>query len=138
MFSFLANLVDSLGFWISILMIGFIVYAILYTKFHKKKPKKWVKPETSEKVQNFINFFSSVVGGAAGTKENIDDARKSRDSSPGLHEASKYGAVRRDEYGNLRRADGSVVDLAAEAVKEQTKAIERQTAELKKQTKNRR
>ena len=61
MFSFLANLVDSLGFWISILMIGFIVYAILYTKFHKKKPKKWVKPETSEKVQHFINFFSSDI-----------------------------------------------------------------------------
>lgn len=91
----------------------------------KEKRKKKLLEQTSKNSnycstrQNYYsssNYTSSVPYKRRG--KTIEELSNSR---PSLDEITKYGAVRRDEYGNLYTAGGTVIDKAAEELKKQSK-----------------
>lgn len=93
-------------------------------KQEEKRKKKLIEQtsknsnyySTRQNYYSSSNYTSSVPYKRRG--KTIEELSNSR---PSLDEVIKYGAVRRDKYGNLYTAGGTVIDKAAEELKKQSK-----------------
>ena len=98
--------------------VAIIVWNIIRNVLLKKIPKKKLMSyETAEKFSNIFNKVLDVFSTSSGSSSS-SDTNNIDYQVPGL-EDRKYGAVRRDRYGNLYKANGEVVDKTAEIINEQ-------------------
>ena len=98
--------------------VAFIVWNLVRNVLLKKIPKKKLMSyETAEKFSDAFNKLLDIFSTSSGSSSN-SNTDTSEYEIPGL-EDKKYGAVRRDRYGNLYKLNGEIVDKTAEILKEQ-------------------
>ena len=99
--------------------VAFIVWHLTRNVLLKKIPKKkLMNYETAEKFSDSFNKILDVFSTSSGTSSSSSIDSSIDYEIPGL-EDRKYGAVRRDCYGNLYKANGEVIDKTAEIINEQ-------------------